>query len=64
MKPDLPDRARMLFGKFNEFPEAGKHQGYFLMRPEAFAAFLDARQLWEREIAPALDELKKLQEEG
>ena len=23
MKPDLPDRARMLFGKFNEFPEAG-----------------------------------------
>lgn len=61
MKPDLPQRSQMLFDKFKAFPEAGLEADHVKMRRDAYVAFLDIRQLYEREIQSALDELGRLQ---
>lgn len=61
MKPDLPQRARMLFDRYKAFPEAGKQGAFFLVREDAWCAFLDWRQMQENEVLPALDELARRQ---
>lgn len=59
MKSDLPQRAHALFKRFDAFPEAGKQGEFFLVRGDAWVAFLDLRQMMEREILPALEERVK-----
>lgn len=58
MAPDLPERAQALFDKLKDFPETHTPAGPVL-KPHAFVAFLDLRQLWEREIQAALYELRQ-----
>lgn len=60
-RAQLADRAQMLFDKIKAFPEAGTEAGFFRVRPDAWVAFLDLRQMMEREILPALAELERLQ---
>lgn len=49
----------MLFDKFKAFPEAGFEADHVKLRRDAYVAFLDIRQLYEREIQAALDELAR-----
>lgn len=60
MDPSLPDRVDALYRVLADFPEAQTPLGPVL-KPQAFVAFLDLRQLYEREIGPALRELQRLQ---
>ena len=60
MASDLPDRVDALYRILADFPEAQTPLGPVL-KPQAFVAFLDLRQLYEREIGPALRELQRLQ---
>lgn len=62
MKADLPQRARAIAAKYKQFPEAGMQGGNFIVRGDAFMAFLDWRKLQETEILDALDELARLQQ--
>lgn len=50
----LHDRLRDLYGKMREFPEASRCEHGTHLKPEAFVAFLELRQLIEREVLPAL----------
>lgn len=60
MRNDLPDRVQSLYDRLKAFPEIGKDgHGNYIMRPEAFVAFLDLRQLIEREVIPALHEARE-----
>lgn len=56
MTPDLPDRAQALFDRFKAFPEAKFTTDGAFLRRDAYLAFLDLRQMMEREILPALAE--------
>ena len=60
INPTLPDRVDALYRILADFPEAQTPLGPVL-KPQAFVAFLDLRQLYEREIGPALRELQRLQ---
>lgn len=60
MAPDLPERADALYRILADFPEA-QTPAAPVLKPHAFVAFLDLRQLYEREIGPALHELRRLQ---
>ena len=61
MAPDLPERADALHRILADFPEAQTPVGTVL-KPQAFVAFLEFRQLYEREIGPALHELRRMQQ--
>lgn len=61
MKPDLPDRARQLHERLKLFPEAKWTPEGLYLKKDAGAAFLDLRQMLEREILAALDELAKVE---
>lgn len=54
MTHDLPERTQALFDRIKSFPEAGRINGQWVMKPDAYLAMLDLRQLIEREILPAL----------
>lgn len=61
MAPDLPDRAQLLFDRIKEFPEAKWTDDGLFLKKEAGTSFLNLRQMVEREIIPALDELRRQQ---
>ena len=50
----LHHRLQMLFDQLKDFPEAGRCEHGTHLKPAAFAAFLDLRQLVEKEVLPAL----------
>jgi hypothetical protein len=50
MQPDTYDRMQNLFAKFSSFPEIGHTPDGVIVRKDAFVAFLDARQLIEKEV--------------
>ena len=51
---DLHDRLQGLYHKLRDFPEAGRCEHGTHLKPDAYAAFLDLRQLIEKELLPAL----------
>ncbi|RPF70431.1 hypothetical protein [Aurantiacibacter spongiae] len=59
MASDLHDRLQRQFDRFKLFPEAGRQGDFFLVRGDAFIAFLDARKLIEDEVLPALHGLER-----
>ncbi|WP_421847968.1 hypothetical protein [Novosphingobium sp.] len=54
MTDSLHNRLRDLYDKMREFPEASRCEHGTHLKPSAFAAFLDLRQLVEKEVLPAL----------
>ncbi|MBY0394835.1 MAG: hypothetical protein K2Q27_16405 [Novosphingobium sp.] len=54
MTNSLHDRLQGLFDRVKDFPEAGRCEHGTHLKPDAFAAFFDMRQLIEREVLPAL----------
>ena len=50
----LHDRLQGLFDRLKDFPEAGRCEHGTHFNPAAFTAFLDLRQLIEKEVLPAL----------
>jgi hypothetical protein len=59
MTDSLHDRLQGLFDKLKDFPEAGRCEHGTHLKLAAFAAFLDLRQLIEKEVLPALHELER-----
>lgn len=51
----------MLFDRIKEFPEAKWTDDGLFLKKEAGTSFLNLRQMVEREIIPALDELRRQQ---
>jgi hypothetical protein len=51
---DLHDRLQGLFDRLKEFPEGARCEHGTHLKPDALAAFLDLRQLVEKEVLPAL----------
>lgn len=60
MNEDLPERIEALYDRLKVFPEAGKRGDDWILKPDAFLALLDLRQLLEREAIPALYQLRQL----
>jgi len=54
MTDSLHDRLQSLFDQLKEFPEAGRCEHGTHLKPAAFTAFLEMRQLIEKEVLPAL----------
>lgn len=50
----LHDRVKALFDRLKDFPEAGRCEHGTHLKPDAFTAFLDLRQLIEKEVLPTL----------
>jgi hypothetical protein len=59
MTDSLHDRVQMLFDQLKDFPEAGRCEHGTHLKPAAFAAFLDLRQLVEKEVLPVLYEAER-----
>jgi hypothetical protein len=57
-KPDLAHRVQIAFDRCKAFPEAGKRDGFFQVRGEAYLALLELRNL-APEIVLALDPTAK-----
>jgi hypothetical protein len=51
---ELLQRLQGLFNRLKDFPEAGRCEHGVHLKPDAFVAFLDLRQLVEKEVLPAL----------
>lgn len=51
---DLHDLLQGLFDRLKDFPEGTRCEHGAHLKPDAYAAFLDLRQLVEREILPGL----------
>lgn len=51
---DLHQRLQGLFDQLKDFPEGSRCEHGTHLKPEAFVAFLELRQLIEREVLPAL----------
>lgn len=58
MTNSLHDRLQGLFDQVKDFPEAGRCEHGTHLKPQAFAAFLDLRQLIEREVLPTLHRIE------
>lgn len=56
---NLVARTQALFDKLKEFPEASRCEHGAHLKPAAYAALLDLRQLVEREIIPALERMDR-----
>ncbi|WP_298165449.1 hypothetical protein [Novosphingobium sp.] len=54
----LHDRLHALFDRLKDFPEASRCEHGTHLKPGAFIAFLDLRQLIEKEVLPALHQLE------
>lgn len=54
MTDSLHDRLKMLFDQLKDFPEAGRCEHGTHLKPAAFAAFLDMRQMIEKEVLAEL----------
>lgn len=61
---NLHDRVQGLFDQLKDFPEAGRCEHGTHFKPAAFAAFLDLRQLIEREVLPALHRIERQDQPG
>ncbi len=58
MDNTLPERIDAAFDKLKNFPDAHEN-GRAYLKPGALAAFLELRQLWEREGRSALYEHRR-----
>lgn len=59
MTDTLHDRLKSQFDQLKDFPEAGRCEHGTHLKPAAFTAFLDMRQLIEKEVLPALYDLER-----
>lgn len=57
----LAQRTQDLFDRIKAFPEAGRCEHGTHLKTDAYVAFLDLRQLLEREIIPALERMENAQ---
>lgn len=55
---ELASRASALFDRLKEFPEGSRCEHGTHLKRDAFTAFLDLRQLMEKEIIPELEKLE------
>lgn len=55
----LAERTKALTQRLSTFPEAGKRGDDTVLKPDAWLALLDLRQMLEREIIPKLYELER-----
>lgn len=51
---NLAERVETLYRRINLFPESEHRDDRIYLKPDAYAAFLELRQLLEREVIPAL----------
>lgn len=56
---NLHDRLQMLFNQLKDFPEASRCEHGTHLKPASFAAFLELRQLIEKEVLPALYQIEQ-----
>ncbi|WP_408591196.1 hypothetical protein [Novosphingobium sp.] len=54
MTDSLHDRLQALYDRLKSFPEASRCEHGVHLKRDAYVAFLDLRQLIEREVLPAL----------
>lgn len=54
----LHDRLQAAYDQLKDFPEAGRCEHGTHLKPYAFVAFLELRQLIEREVLPALYQIE------
>lgn len=59
MNDSLHDRLQGLFDALKDFPEAGRCEHGTHLKPAAFAAFLEMRQMIEKEVLPALHRIER-----
>lgn len=59
MTDSLHDRLQGLLDRLKDFPEAGRCEHGTHLKPAAFTAFLEMRQLIEKEVLPALHDLER-----
>lgn len=57
--PGLAERTETLYRQINFFPEAGFAEDRVYLKPDAYRALLDLRQVLEREVIPALYKLDR-----
>lgn len=55
----LHDRLKALYDQLGDFPEGSRCEHGTHLKPRAFVAFLDLRQLIEREVLPALYQFER-----
>ena len=54
----LHDRVQALYNKMRDFPEGSRCEHGTHLKPAAFVAFLELRQVIEREVLPALHRIE------
>lgn len=54
----LHDRLQAIYDQLKDMPEAGRCEHGTHLKPRAFVAFLELRQLIEREVLPALHQIE------
>lgn len=59
MTDSLHDRLKGMFDQLKDFPESGRCEHGTHLKPAAFTAFLDMRQLIEKEVLPALYRIER-----
>ncbi|MBY0392910.1 MAG: hypothetical protein K2Q27_06565 [Novosphingobium sp.] len=55
----LHHRLQAVYDQLKDFPEAGRCEHGMHLKPRAFVAFLELRQLLEREVLPALHRIEQ-----
>lgn len=55
---ELHDRLKALCRRLSDFPESSRCEHGVHLKPDAYVAFLDLRQLVEREVMPLLYEIE------
>jgi len=58
MTDSLHDRLQAIYNQLKDFPEAGRCEHGTHLKPAAFVAFLELRQLIEREVLPTLHQMQ------
>jgi hypothetical protein len=58
MPDSLHDRLQAIYDQVKDVPEAGRCEHGTHFKPHAFVAFLELRQLIEREVLPALHRIE------
>lgn len=59
MTESLHDRLQAIYEHLKDVPEAGRCEHGTHLKPRAYVAFLELRQLIEREVLPALHQIER-----
>lgn len=64
MTDSLHDRLQAVYDQLKDVPEAGRCEHGTHLKPRAFVAFLELRQLIEREVLPTLHQIEARDRQG